>query len=448
MAIGSNVNPNYPIPGLDQSSKGFRDNFATIKKELEDLQGTGIQLTGALVSDVYYIGTTQSLAINTDLDITHIPLPAPYNAIQYNKNGILTGNGNLVFDSSNISVGLGTTLPNISYGIDSTKPIRATGNVVINQTEPAAGANLIISTSNTIVMFSNYDNRVEIGTESNIALDIITNSESRMFIDYSGNIGLNTRQPSATLHVVSYQPQLAKFYTPVSNFHNMFRVSTGGTNSTVSVGVENILGNTLGGMRMHQNGTLSLHTGEQAASYLSTNTVKFAITKTGLVGIGILFPTYKLEVNGTFKSYGIYDVSTLSKTAVGIGKSNPTFAFDVNGDISTSNALISSVDPLTIDNSWMTIDAMPTTTFRSARYTVQVYNGDSEEVNLIECFVTHINGDPYLEVIQQYQFPPPGSNLGSLQVVRDVINPDYIELQYQGSSQGNRVRLSKIYIPL
>ena len=35
----SNVNPNFPVPGIDQSSKGFRDNFSIIKEEIETLQG-------------------------------------------------------------------------------------------------------------------------------------------------------------------------------------------------------------------------------------------------------------------------------------------------------------------------------------------------------------------------------------------------------------------------
>ena len=48
MAVLSRVNPNYPIPGIDQSSKGFRDNFATIKGEIENLQGKTITLVGAI----------------------------------------------------------------------------------------------------------------------------------------------------------------------------------------------------------------------------------------------------------------------------------------------------------------------------------------------------------------------------------------------------------------
>ena len=46
MAVFSRVNPTFPIPGVDQSSKGFRDNFQIIKTEIEALQGKTIQLTG------------------------------------------------------------------------------------------------------------------------------------------------------------------------------------------------------------------------------------------------------------------------------------------------------------------------------------------------------------------------------------------------------------------
>ena len=50
MPVVSRVNPNFPLPGIDQSSKGFRDNFAIIKGEIEALQGKTIQLTGEVTS--------------------------------------------------------------------------------------------------------------------------------------------------------------------------------------------------------------------------------------------------------------------------------------------------------------------------------------------------------------------------------------------------------------
>lgn len=46
MAVNSRVNANFPLPGIDQPSKGFRDNFSIIKSEIEALQGKKIQLVG------------------------------------------------------------------------------------------------------------------------------------------------------------------------------------------------------------------------------------------------------------------------------------------------------------------------------------------------------------------------------------------------------------------
>ena len=51
MPVVSRVNPNFPLPGIDQPSKGFRDNFAIIKSEIEALQGKTIQLSGDVVSN-------------------------------------------------------------------------------------------------------------------------------------------------------------------------------------------------------------------------------------------------------------------------------------------------------------------------------------------------------------------------------------------------------------
>jgi len=50
MAVISRINPNFPLPGIDQPSKGFRDNFTVIKSEIEALQGKKIQLVGEVTS--------------------------------------------------------------------------------------------------------------------------------------------------------------------------------------------------------------------------------------------------------------------------------------------------------------------------------------------------------------------------------------------------------------
>lgn len=65
MAVISKVNPNFPIPGIDQSSKGFRDNFATIKSEIENLQSKILTFTGDVTGTSNQIGSgTSSVVIN------------------------------------------------------------------------------------------------------------------------------------------------------------------------------------------------------------------------------------------------------------------------------------------------------------------------------------------------------------------------------------------------
>lgn len=56
-----NYNPNYPIPGVNQSSQGFRDNFLQIQKnfiitknELENIQSKTIQLSNQALGSIVW----------------------------------------------------------------------------------------------------------------------------------------------------------------------------------------------------------------------------------------------------------------------------------------------------------------------------------------------------------------------------------------------------------
>jgi hypothetical protein len=59
----SRVNPNFPIPGIDQSSKGFRDNFSIINQELTFLQNKQIQLVGNVTSNIVTFGNDNSAIV-------------------------------------------------------------------------------------------------------------------------------------------------------------------------------------------------------------------------------------------------------------------------------------------------------------------------------------------------------------------------------------------------
>lgn len=65
MVANSRVNPNFPIPGIDQSSRGFRDNFSTIKTEIESIQGKNIILAGAISGNCLIDSGSLDVVINT-----------------------------------------------------------------------------------------------------------------------------------------------------------------------------------------------------------------------------------------------------------------------------------------------------------------------------------------------------------------------------------------------
>jgi hypothetical protein len=450
MAIGSKVNPNFPIPGLDQSSKGFRDNFATIKSELETLQITGIQLGGALTSPLYYLGTSQIMVIDTTFNISDVRLPAPYNAIQYNKDGFLEGNVNLIFNDSTISVGIGTSLPDSHYGLDVKKPIRGVGELYISQQLPEKVGNIIIETTNGVVRTSNFNTYAEIGTDGNISLDIVTDSTSRVFVSTTGNVGINTREPTATFNVLSKRTSIGEFYSTVSNQNSGIMVSTGGVGASASVGLETKIGNWSGGMRIDQAGILTFHTGEHCCENFNDDSFRVAITTIGDVGIGTIQPQSRLDVNGSFRSSGITDTSDIDCgfCAVGVNNREPVYALDVRGDIATGNAWVCTGDGLVIDADWLTVDAWPKSSFRTAKYIVQAVGVvlGAECVNIFEFIVTHANNVVYVSTPVQQQFPTASYDLGDVQAINDPVNSNFILVQFRGGYSGIHVRTTKTYI--
>lgn len=96
----SRVNPNFPIPGVDQSSRGFRDNFAIIKNELENIQNKSIQLTGDITSDPVIIGNdTSDIHILTTINLSNLAV---------NGAVIYQGTWNATTNNPSLSSSIGT----------------------------------------------------------------------------------------------------------------------------------------------------------------------------------------------------------------------------------------------------------------------------------------------------------------------------------------------------
>lgn len=442
MAVGSNVNPNYPIPGLDQSSKGFRDNFATIKHEIENIQGTTIQLVGGVQGGPNEFGSGRgSIVIDTVVDGAYIIIPPPLDAIQYNHNGRLTGNVNLTYDPVSVSVGIGTSLPVAKLDVRGNVAVR--NNVTISsQFVPGTSSVLNMSTINARANISVSDSTMAVGTITATPIVLRTNSLPRVTINANGNVGIGSTTPITVLDVVGKSADISKFYATISDRDSLIRATTSATGSTIGWGVEHRLGDALGGIRIDIDGTVSIHSGENMDADLSTSSARIAIDKYGRVGIGSFIPAYDLDVNGTFKSTGITDNSVGTDRLVGINVIDPFYTFEVGGDIAGTGALISNPLPVTVDTVPLLLDTWDTREVRSARYTIQILNGlpPDEQVDIIEYAVTHANGVAYDRVVDLYST---GAVLGTASV---NYNDGFVELLYTGNDAGNVVKLSKTYI--
>ena len=135
------INVNYPVPGVNNNSQGFRDNFASIKNNL-DIAGTELtDLQNKVVVKQALTGTT----INNDMANTLISnaLTRGFRASTYNLGGALAGN--VLVDTSLADVHYGTVAANTTINFGSWPPALTQGAVQLR---------LGVSNPNAIITFS------------------------------------------------------------------------------------------------------------------------------------------------------------------------------------------------------------------------------------------------------------------------------------------------------
>jgi hypothetical protein len=135
------INVNYPVPGVNNNSQGFRDNFASIKNNL-DIAGTELtDLQNKVVVKQALTGTT----INNDMANTLISnaLTRGFRATTYNLGGALAGN--VLVDTSLADVQYGTVAANTTINFGSWAP---TG------TQSSVQLRLGVSNPNAVITFS------------------------------------------------------------------------------------------------------------------------------------------------------------------------------------------------------------------------------------------------------------------------------------------------------
>ncbi len=128
-AINTNgINTNYPVPGENNNSQGFRDNFGSIKTNL-NTAGTEISdLQGKVVVKSALTGTT----INNDMANTVISnaLTRGFRASTYNLGGAISGT--IVINVSSADVYYGTVAGNTTIQFGGWAPAGTQSNVELN----------------------------------------------------------------------------------------------------------------------------------------------------------------------------------------------------------------------------------------------------------------------------------------------------------------------------
>lgn len=124
MVVSSKINPNFPIPGIDQSSRGFRDNFATIKEEIENIQAKNIQLIGSLMSDPIQVGSTASdIVIPVVVNLANVQAAGSNLSVQYNFNNLITGS-EMYYNAG--KVGINTNSPLVELDVQGNASVSGT----------------------------------------------------------------------------------------------------------------------------------------------------------------------------------------------------------------------------------------------------------------------------------------------------------------------------------
>lgn len=414
MAVGSNVNPNYPIPGIDQSSKGFRDNFSTIKVELENLQAKNIVLQGDATGNAIIDGGTGDVVINTVVSVANVAAASPDRGIQFNDNGALAADAYMTWDPAYVlNVGFQTPDPYYWADLGETKihnELVVQGDntdslLTVAANDPSTPVFTVLATTSNVI--------ASISDQS--PLRIYGNSSIIAVMDQQGiNIGEDATASVRLQVTESIQANVALFSSTLDTSDNVVRLETSAPSSTMGLLLQQTNANQVGGLRIGQAGDITIHSGANNGAWLADSTIKVLLTPTGELGIGITSPQYRLDVDGGIQ----WNLPNSANVAA--------YAVDVIG---------------------VTVDSWDLSVYRSADYTVQVTDALGA-VEITRMVVMHEAGAAYQYIYANLNSSGGGVGPTTLGTITATINGSMMELVYSGVAIGNLVKCDGTYITI
>jgi hypothetical protein len=185
------INVNYPVPGVNNNSQGFRDNFASI---VTNLNTAGTEITD-LQNKVVVKQALTNTTVNNDMGNTLISNASTrsFRATTYNLGNALSG-----------TVLVDVSLGDVHYGTIA-------GNTTIN-----------------------FGSWAPSGTQSNVQL-LFNISNSNAFITFSGNVITGNNYGSSTLENVSNVSGFTTVSVPSGVTQINYRISTIDCGNTLSI---------------------------------------------------------------------------------------------------------------------------------------------------------------------------------------------------------------------
>jgi len=158
----NSINVNYPVPGVNNNSQGFRDNFAAIKTNLNT---AGTEITD-LQNKVVLKSALANSTINNDMANTLISnaLTRSFRASTYNLGGAISGT--IIINASLGDVQYGTIAGNTTIQFAGWAPTGTQSNVQLQLAISNAQATITFPTTVTygVTSLENYANVANVPT--------------------------------------------------------------------------------------------------------------------------------------------------------------------------------------------------------------------------------------------------------------------------------------------
>jgi hypothetical protein len=307
------INVNYPVPGENNSSQGFRDNFAQIRTNLN----TGAAEITDLQNKVVLKAALDNSVLNNDMANTLISNASTsgFRATTYNLGNALSGT--VLVDVNRADVHYGAVTGDVQFQFGGWAPMNTESNVVLRLTVANTTANIqlpnqCISSNNNfgVVLLENYSN---ISNTATLTAPANTSILEYTFstIDCGNTISVSpTNRPFQTTQVVTRDP-------PSTGVQ-------GDTNGTVAVSTA--IGQITATATANTPTVITANAFTTTGSTISGTTLTIGTLSTGTIATGMLlsgtgvtantFISTNISGSGSGSTWTVNQSQTVASTAI------------------------------------------------------------------------------------------------------------------------------------